>query len=66
LPHTTIEAEPREDGSRRATRQDIDMTKCIYCDFSQEACPVNAIVRGPTLEPVNKTREELLYTKEKR
>ena len=24
----TIEAEPREDGSRRTTRYDIDMTKC--------------------------------------
>lgn len=25
----TIEAEPRADGSRRTTRYDIDMTKCI-------------------------------------
>jgi len=25
----TIEAEPREDGSRRTTRYDIDMVKCI-------------------------------------
>jgi NADH-quinone oxidoreductase subunit I len=29
----TIEAEPREDGSRRTTRYDIDMTKCIFCGF---------------------------------
>ncbi|KAL8238198.1 hypothetical protein R6Q59_019279, partial [Mikania micrantha] len=35
----TIEAEEREDGSRRTTRYDIDMTKCIYCGFCQEACP---------------------------
>ena len=27
----TIEAEVREDGARRTTRYDIDMTKCIYC-----------------------------------
>ncbi|MFZ4604218.1 MAG: NADH-quinone oxidoreductase subunit NuoI, partial [Caulobacterales bacterium] len=27
----TIEAEPRADGSRRTTRYDIDMVKCIYC-----------------------------------
>ena len=27
----TIEAEPREDGSRRTTKYDIDMSKCIYC-----------------------------------
>jgi ferredoxin len=33
----TIEAEEREDGSRRTTRYDIDMTKCIYCGFCQEA-----------------------------
>ena len=36
----TIEAEPRDDGSRRTTRYDIDMTKCIYCGLCQEACPV--------------------------
>src|SRR5437762_13981115 len=34
----TIESEPREDGSRRTTRYDIDMVKCIYCGLSQEAC----------------------------
>lgn len=40
----TIEAETRPDGSRRTTRYDIDMTKCIYCGLCQEACPVDAIV----------------------
>src|SRR5690349_9973955 len=35
---TPIEAEPRDDGSRRTTRYDIDMTKSIYCGFGQEAC----------------------------
>ena len=33
----TIESEPRADGSRKTTRYDIDMTKCIYCGFCQEA-----------------------------
>ena len=27
----TIEAEERADGSRRTTRYDIDLTKCIFC-----------------------------------
>jgi NADH-quinone oxidoreductase subunit I len=61
----TIEAEPREDGSRRTTRYDIDLTKCIYCGFCEEACPVDAIVETRLLEYHFEKRGENSYTKDK-
>ncbi len=61
----TIEAEERDDGSRRTTRYDIDMTKCIYCGMCQEACPVDAIVEGPNFEFATESRAELFYDKDK-
>ena len=60
-----IEAEPREDGSRRTTVYDIDMTKCIYCGLCEEACPVDAIVQGPNMEYSEGKREDLFYDKDK-
>lgn len=37
----TIESEAREDGARRTTRYDIDMTKCIYCGVSFSYLPLS-------------------------
>ena len=61
----TIDAEPREDGSRRTTRYDIDLFKCIYCGFCEEACPVDAIVETRIHEYHMENRGENIMTKDK-
>ena len=61
----TIEAQPREDGSRRTTRYDIDLLKCIYCGFCEESCPVDAIVETGVYEYHFEERGENIMTKEK-
>ena len=61
----TIEAEPREDGSRRTTLYDIDLFKCIYCGLCEEACPVDAIVLTGNHEYHMENRGENILTKEK-
>jgi len=59
----TIEAGVAQDGSRRTTRYDIDMSKCINCGLCQEVCPVQAIVETQNYECASQTREGLFYDK---
>lgn len=61
----TIDAEQREDGSRRTTRYEIDMFKCINCGFCEESCPVDSIVVTPIQHYHMQQRGENIMTKEK-
>jgi len=61
----TIDMFARLDGSRRTVKYDIDMAKCIYCDFCQEAYPVNVLVESANFEFSKLTRDELCYDKNK-
>ena len=60
----TIEAEEREDGTRRTTRYDIDLFKCIYCGFCEESCPVDSIVETDILEFHMESADERVVNKE--
>jgi NADH-quinone oxidoreductase subunit I len=60
----TIEAEEREDGTRRTTRYDIDLFKCIYCGFCEESCPVDSIVETRVFEYSFENRGENIMTKD--
>ena len=59
-----IELAEREDGTRRTTQYDIDLTKCIFCGFCEEACPVDAIVETHILEYHGEKRGDLYFTKD--
>lgn len=61
----TIESEPREDGSRRTTRYDVDAFKCIYCGLCEESCPVDSIVLTPIQHVHLTERGQNIVTKEK-
>ena len=52
-------------GTRRTTRYDIDMMKCIYCGFCEEACPVDAIVETRIHEYHMEAPGENIMTKDK-
>ena len=59
----TMDTEIRSDGTRRATRYDIDLFKCVYCGFCEEACPVDAVVETKIFEFHFERRDERIISK---
>ena len=53
----------REDGTRRTTQYDIDLFKCIFCGFCEEACPVDAIVETHIFDYAFESREGSIIDK---
>ena len=52
-------------GERYAKVYEINMLRCIFCGYCEEACPVQAIVLGPEYELSDTSREKFIYTKER-
>ncbi len=74
----TIEAAPRDEdapeingvgrsrnyGNRRTTKYELDLFKCIFCGYCEEACPVEAIVETRVYEYIFDGRGQNVMTKE--
>ncbi|HEY3242815.1 MAG TPA: NADH-quinone oxidoreductase subunit NuoI [Phycisphaerae bacterium] len=56
---------PWPDREKYPVQFDIDELRCIYCGMCEEACPVDAIELTPVYEPVGRTRDEMVFDKEK-
>ena len=70
-PRRSTSARPRTTRSTRSrpasatpTIYEINMIRCIFCGFCEEACPVDAIKLGPEYELADFNRKDFVYTKE--
>jgi NADH-quinone oxidoreductase subunit I len=51
-------------GERYASTYEINMLRCIFCGYCEDACPTEAIVLGDNYELSFMDRSEAIYTKE--
>ena len=51
-------------GERYARRYEIDMLRCIFCGYCEEACPEDAIFLGHNFELSDYSRDSFVYSKE--
>jgi NADH-quinone oxidoreductase subunit I len=65
--HIEAEATPPDwkDRERYPKRFEIDLLRCIYRGYCEEACPVDAIALSSTYNVVSQTREEKVYNRDR-
>ena len=63
--HIEAGESPWPDREKYPIKFDIDELRCIYCGMCEEACPVDAIELTPHYELVGRTREEMIFDKQK-
>jgi NADH-quinone oxidoreductase subunit I len=54
----------RSPGERYAARYEINMLRCIFCGYCQEACPTDAIVLEHDFALAEYNRWDAIYIKE--
>ena len=45
-------------------RFEIDILRCVFCGYCEEACPVDAIRMGPEISMAGMTEQKWVYTKD--
>lgn len=63
--HIEAGPSPWPDREKYPVKFDIDELRCIYCGMCEEACPCDAIELTPNYELVGRTRQEMIFDKEK-
>jgi NADH-quinone oxidoreductase subunit I len=57
------EADRHSPGERYAKVYEINLLRCIFCGFCEDACPTGAIVLGKEYEVADDDRMDFIYTK---
>ena len=58
------DAERYSPGERYAKTYEINMLRCIFCGYCEDACPTDAIVLTDVYELAAGNRRDLIYTKD--
>lgn len=63
--HIEAAESPWDDREKYPKKFEIDELRCIYCGMCEEACPVDAIELTPLYDVVGRTRQEMIFDKQK-
>ncbi len=63
--HIEAAESPWQDREKYPKKFEIDELRCIYCGMCEEACPVDAIELTTEYDIVGKSRQEMIFDKEK-
>ena len=63
--HIEAGESPWQDREKYPVKFEIDELRCIYCGMCEEACPVDAIELTTEYDIVGKSRQEMIFDKEK-